>query len=53
LSKEPKTEEERIQTALKYISIGLRQLSFVIATNKNARKAIAKITEAIELLGEE
>jgi len=46
-----KTEEERIKNALKYIGIGLRQLTH--CTSPKALRAIQKISEALAILGEE
>lgn len=43
--------KERIEKALKYIGIGLRQLSF--CSDPKCLRAIQKISEALAILGED
>jgi hypothetical protein len=45
------SDKERIEKAIKYIGIGLRQLSF--CKESKCLRAIQKISEALSILGEE
>jgi len=46
-------EKTRIEKAISYIMIVLRQLSHEAINNPKARKAMMKISEAIDILSEE
>jgi len=49
-----KPNKDRIKSALHYICIGMRQLTFAVAEgNETAMRALKKISEAISILGGE